>query len=156
MSNIYIEVQDFFQPVLQCWSVTLQSIANLTVQQTGQICCESHNFNIKLYFQLRIATQAFKAVRHSVTHSVNHITFQHVHVPVWLLNNSQLEVFIPCYTYSYISEMELEAADNFQLIGNIFSPLLQNVTTVDILMTVLFTQIVILGLIHLIGEYSSV
>ena len=50
--------------------------------------------------------------------------------------------------------MELEAADNFQLIGNIFSPLLRNVTTVDILMTVLFTQIVILGLIHLIGEYS--
>ena len=51
--------------------------------------------------------------------------------------------------------MELEAADNFQLIGNIFSPLLQNVTTVDILMTVLFTQIVILGLIHLIGEYYT-
>ena len=52
--------------------------------------------------------------------------------------------------------MELEAVDNFQLIGHILSSLLQNVTTVDILMMVLFTQIVILGLIHLIGEYSSV
>ena len=51
--------------------------------------------------------------------------------------------------------MELEAVDNFQLIGDILSPLLQNVTTVDILMTVLFTQIVILGLIHLIGEYYT-
>ena len=77
------DVQDFFlQQVLQCCSVTLQSIADLTVQQTGHICCESHNFNIKLYFQLRIATQAFKAVRHPVTHSVNHVTFQHANVPV--------------------------------------------------------------------------
>ena len=42
--------------------------------------------------------------------------------------------------------------DNFQLIGDILSPLLQNVTAVDILITVLLTQIVILGLIHLIGE----
>ena len=49
--------------------------------------------------------------------------------------------------------MELEVLDNFQLIVDSLSPLLQNINTSNILMTVLSIPIVILGLIYLIGEY---